>query len=94
MESVSPVPPLVHKGTYAEVPVPVTVPEETVAILGEALNHIPLDVVFDKEIVEPILTDAKPLIAFTVGKVLTTVEIEFEDAGLPIAHALLDTIVA
>ena len=73
---------------------PEIVPSLTVAIEGVELTHIPLAVVFAKTIEEPYSTEDKPVILFTVGKAFTVVKIELDEAGLPIAQALLEVTVA
>jgi hypothetical protein len=74
---------------------PVTVPEEeTGATPGSALDQVPFNVELAKVIIEPIFTDDNPVILFIAGNVFTIVEIEFEEAGLPIAHALSEVKVA
>ena len=71
-----------------------TVPEVTEAIPGAALDQVPLDVAFDKSILEPTFTDEAPVVLTIDGSAFTVVEIVLDDAGLPIAHSLSEVTVA
>jgi hypothetical protein len=78
---------------------PVTVPVETVAIEGVALDHIPvypdpIEVEFERTIFDPTFTADKPVILFIEGSAFTVVEIVFDEAGLPIAQVLSEVTVA
>jgi hypothetical protein len=75
--------------------IPETDPVEfTEAIFGSELVQTPFNVVFASVIFDPTLTDDKPDVLLIEGSELTIVEIVFDEAGLPIAHSLLELNVA